>query len=106
MEESWADTLPQPETVRLTTKIEEPGNGQISLSTIPSFKGLEADGIILFVRSPRDDLYTYLYAGASRARYLLYLVMDQKVAQSQYLPYFPRPKNEMLEVKPKKVRDN
>lgn len=48
----------------------------IRLADVSSYKGLEADGVILFVQSPREKLSANLYVGLSRARYYVHLVVD------------------------------
>lgn len=54
---------------------ETPGEGRILFSTIRTFKGLEADFVLLIGVTPDHPRCTPadLYVGASRARYLLYL---------------------------------
>jgi len=58
----------------------------IPLYTVSSYKGLESDGIILFIRSPRDTIMPTpipdIYVGSSRARFLLHLVFPHEVYKS------------------------
>jgi hypothetical protein len=73
---SWAWDLPKTRTIRVRAHGLPLGPDEVRLDTTSGFKGLEADGIVLFVR-PRDDLYAHLYVGISRARLLLHVVVDR-----------------------------
>lgn len=83
--EAWEEGIPAPDKIRLTPRA-TPTDGllMLPLFTVSTFKGLEADGIILFVPQPRDHLRTNLYVGTSRARLLLHIVTHR-----QTQGYFP-----------------
>lgn len=91
-EPTWADSLPEPEVVRLRPAWEALGAGDIALSTVRSYKGLESDAVILFVRNPKDGLAAELYVGVSRARYMLHLIIHPEATSS--LPYMPQKRAE------------
>lgn len=74
--EDWAKGLPVPRVVALSPASSAASEDTVRLSSVSSYKGLEADGVILFVQSPRDKLRSNLYVGLSRARFLLHLVID------------------------------
>ncbi|MFA5924476.1 MAG: hypothetical protein WC856_24835 [Methylococcaceae bacterium] len=65
----------------------EPSNqpNVLRLYTTASFKGLESDGIVLFVFGQQDDLKENLYVGISRAKFLLHVVVNK-----QLLDRFPQ----------------
>lgn len=71
---SWANGLPEPKMFQLSLAGNRPNT--IRLADVSSYKGLEADGVILFVQSPREKLSANLYVGLSRARYYVHLVVD------------------------------
>jgi hypothetical protein len=77
----WADGLPEPEHVRLEAGGSAEEEGTIPLFTVSDYKGLEADGVILFVpaRFAGDSQLweANLYVGLSRARYLLHVVVEE-----------------------------
>ncbi|MDZ4766610.1 MAG: DUF4062 domain-containing protein [Chloroflexota bacterium] len=76
----WADGLPEPERIRLVAG-GSADREAIPLFTVSDFKGLEADGVILFVpdRFAGDTTLweANLYVGLSRARYLLHIVVER-----------------------------
>lgn len=76
--QEWADQLPHPRKIRITTGHIKSDNS-ISLYSIASFKGLESDGVILYIPSYRANLEADLYVGISRAKYMLYIVTDKSV---------------------------
>lgn len=79
--ESWPLGLPRIPRVCITAdpmSIDRSSLIPIQLQTVASFKGLESDAVILFIRSPRPDLEAALYVGLSRARYFLHLLIDSK----------------------------
>lgn len=80
----WIKELPKPEYVQLSAnKLKtNSSTSTISLHTVSTFKGLEADGVVLFVPTMRDNLEALLYVGVSRPRVQLYLVIDESVAGS------------------------
>jgi hypothetical protein len=92
----WVQALPTLEAVTLTPGAGEPEAGEIRLATIPSFKGLESDGVILFIRAPMDEDDATLYVAISRARYLLYLVLDPE-ARRKHFPYMAHATEEDVE---------
>jgi hypothetical protein len=78
--ENWADGIPRPKTLEIIASNEAPRDVQrpmIPLYTISEFKGLEADGIVLFVMSPREHMEASLYVGLSRARLFLNVVIQR-----------------------------
>jgi hypothetical protein len=77
--QDWDEGLPKPITA--TVSAEGRANNSSHTPTIPlftvgTFKGLEADGVILFIRSPRNELEANLYVGVSRAVGYLNIVAD------------------------------
>ncbi len=77
----WAETIPRPKTFILrpcdsVTDILK--SDTIPIYTISSFKGLEADAVIVFVMSPNENLLPNLYVGLSRARLYLNLIASEK----------------------------
>jgi len=75
----WADTLPEPPTLRLVTADHfRRTDDEILLAPVSSFKGLESDGVVLCALHPTHHLRASLYVGASRARFLLHLVVDPR----------------------------
>lgn len=87
-DEDWAEGLPVPRVVTLSAS-PSTSEDTVRLSSVSSYKGLEADGVILFVQSPRDKLRSNLYVGLSRARFLLHLVIDP--ASNSRLPALDAP---------------
>ncbi len=78
----WAEGLPKPRTI--TVSAEKPATDSERTATIPlftvgTFKGLEADGVILFIRSVRDELEANLYVGMSRAIGYLNVVAEPTI---------------------------
>ncbi len=83
--EDWPKGLPEPDKywvkpIRYPTTH---NTKEIHLSDIASFKGLEADGVVMFIRSPRDNIEQFLYVGLSRARYYLHLICHPQVDLQQ-----------------------
>ena len=80
--DNWADGIPRPARLKIVAG-SEAKNFDIRLYTIPSFKGLEADGVILFIHPATqggiDALKRNMYVGLSRAKLLLYMVCDHKL---------------------------
>jgi hypothetical protein len=64
----------------------EPRPGNFQFSTVQGFKGLEADVVLLtgFDDLDRPDSAALLYVGASRAKGLLGLLLDERV-KPQYI---------------------
>lgn len=91
----WADTLPKLSKYKIVPSEKVEGNSNhLPLYSVSSFKGLEADGIIFFIRSLQDQimptLLPDLYVGSSRARFYLHLVIHDeafKYMPKQYLEY-------------------
>jgi len=86
---AWVDTLPKVDIYRIRNaeKAKNKPN-HIPLYSVSSFKGLEADGIIFFVRSLQDKVMPTilpdLYVGSSRARFYLHLVVHNDAIK--YIP--------------------
>jgi hypothetical protein len=76
--EDWADTLPQPSSIIITAD-EADQEQMIQLATVSAFKGLEAQGVILFIPTARPDLEAMVYVGVSRAKLMLHLVAEKWV---------------------------
>jgi hypothetical protein len=76
----WAEGLPEPERIRLAAG-GSADRDAIPLFTVSDYKGLEADGVILFVPDRfAGDVTLWeanLYVGLSRARYLLHIVVER-----------------------------
>ena len=80
----WANDIPKIHTkVKIISiddqKLSSEDENHIPLHTVASFKGLEADGVILFYwgHYPTDDellALNTLYVGLSRAKHLLYFI--------------------------------
>ena len=81
--EAWADSIPKPS--RAIIMADDSGSPDtefpsIRLCTVSEFKGLEADAVVLFIRSARDGFEAHAYVGASRARLFLHLVTDTQTS--------------------------
>ncbi|MEM6926875.1 MAG: hypothetical protein AAF602_08115, partial [Myxococcota bacterium] len=75
----WATTLPAPPTTRLVSARRfQGGQDEILLTSVSAFKGLESDGVVLCALRPISQLRASLYVGASRARFLLHIVVDPR----------------------------
>jgi len=79
--DDWFKGIPQPTMIKLCpgTMIEQTAANAIRLFTVPTFKGLEADGVILFIPNARADLEANSYVGTSRAKYLLHIVVNKDI---------------------------
>ncbi len=97
--ESWADTLPIPQKVLIGSNRDSidpyilgteytTRDIEIPLYTVESFKGLEADNVILFVLSPKDNFKANLYVGLSRAKFYLHLVINTQTHSQMGLSDF------------------
>lgn len=75
----WYKNIPEILTVKLSSNNMSAiyKHDEIPLFTTSSFKGLEADAIILFVDSPSFGVLSRLYVGVSRAFVYLHLVIDR-----------------------------
>jgi hypothetical protein len=80
--EDWAVDLPLIAGQKFVLSNTKPEGeaALISLYTVSSYKGLEADGVILFMPTKRPDLESLVYVGASRAKLALYIVAERRVA--------------------------
>ncbi|MEN0066971.1 MAG: DUF4062 domain-containing protein [Myxococcota bacterium] len=77
--EDWAATLPEPPKLRLLpASLYQGHEHEVLLASVSAFKGLESDGVVLCALRPHNQLRANLYVGASRARYLLHLVIDPR----------------------------
>jgi len=80
--ENWIKTLPRPTIAKITAASTLDKNAPpntIRLLTVSSFKGLEAESIILFSRDFNDNLNANLYVGISRAKFYLHVVVSNEV---------------------------
>jgi len=78
--DDWAKGIPRPKSVRITSEEGADPESTIRLFTVSSYKGLEADGAILFLPASRvDRLEANIYVGLSRARFLLHLLVDNVI---------------------------
>jgi hypothetical protein len=74
--EDWADGIPAPRKLTIEAG-ETTFPDSLPLYNVASYKGLEADGVILYVPTAKENLEADLYVGISRARYLLHIVADR-----------------------------
>lgn len=84
----WAETLPIPERIRVVshTHVASRDPGSLPLYTVDAFKGLECDGVILFIPAFTPEIRRVLYVGASRAvGYLHIVIADRVIAKIQAL---------------------
>ena len=74
---NWVDSFPKLEKIRISNNKNNEKNS-LFLSTVTSYKGLESDGVILFVNNAHTvhDLDANFYVGISRAKFILYIVGD------------------------------
>lgn len=81
--EDWAVDLPLMEGQKFVLSNEKTGreSALISLYTVSSYKGLEADGVVLFIPTRRPDLESLVYVGASRAKLALYIVTERHASE-------------------------
>lgn len=83
---SWADELPENLKVYVTAfGINHDNLTSIPLYTLSGFKGLESDGIVLYIHSPADVSKTNLYVGLSRAKVLLCVVASLEIISREPL---------------------
>lgn len=77
---NWADDLLKSPSLQVSNKPLPPEEG-IRLYSVSAFKGLEADGVILYMPHPYHgtlaELEASVYVGLSRARLLLYMVIHR-----------------------------
>jgi hypothetical protein len=80
---TWADDLPKPPLLQVSSQPLGPDEG-LRLYSVSAFKGLEADGVILYMPHPYHgtlaELEASVYVGLSRARLLLYMVVHRDLA--------------------------
>lgn len=74
---TWANGLFSSTKVKIGKELTFKKN-YIPISAIPTFKGLEADGVILVANENNQHLLQQLYVGVSRARSTLAIVTDKK----------------------------
>lgn len=76
--EKWGDVFPSVNKVKIVPyyDIGKSGSNMIPLYDVASFKGLESDGVIVYVRGVRDRLDSNLYVALSRARVYEHLVIE------------------------------
>jgi len=83
LQETWADGIPKPATYTLQPATLERAEHTLPLYTIPAYKGLEADAVILFIHSTfageAPQLKWNLYVGLSRGRMLVHVVYDNRI---------------------------
>lgn len=77
--ESWADGLPRPTELVVDADPQGQSPLTVRLWTTATFKGLESDGVIFFVRKAQHDFDAHLYVGMSRARMYLNVVASSSV---------------------------
>ena len=82
--EDWAEGIPPVPKKIIST--EAASENHIPLKSVDSFKGLEADNVVLVIPantlSDRKELESILYVGLSRARFLLHIIVDKSVAST------------------------
>jgi hypothetical protein len=84
--DDWADDMPEIKGPEYTLiNVGTPTPGTIPYFTVSSYKGLEADGVVLFVPTPRPDLDAIAYVGVSRAKLALEIVAERRVVR--YAPH-------------------
>ncbi|HYD65803.1 hypothetical protein [Azospirillum sp.] len=86
--DNWVNSMPEPQRYIVKPYYERREN-TIPLYEISHFKGCEAEGVVLFVHTPRDGLDRFVYTGLSRARSCLHLVCRPEPFSR--LPQFERP---------------
>lgn len=74
--EDWHEDLPVVHGERIRIGEDAPDVTTVPLYTISSFKGLESDGVILFLPNNIPDLESQAYVGTSRAKLMLYIVQS------------------------------
>jgi hypothetical protein len=78
----WAEQLPRPQCIRITPGEGRPRDEQsIPLYTVPAYKGLESDGVILFDTIGMGNR-AETYVAISRAVALLHIVSHDAAAYS------------------------
>ncbi|MDX2139306.1 MAG: DUF4062 domain-containing protein [Chloroflexota bacterium] len=82
----WAAELPKPQTRTYTlTQTDSIAENEIRFFTVSAYKGLESDGVILFIPAPQAELAAITYVGASRARLALHIVAEKSALK--HVPY-------------------
>lgn len=76
---TWAEGIPQPLGYQLAHS-QDYQRESIILHSVATFKGLESECVVLFIRALRDELDAHLYVGLSRSRFYLHLVVDSQLA--------------------------
>lgn len=80
----WAKDLQKEETYNFTEKFAEKSD-EIPVFETSSFKGLEAEGVILVTKGRSFSYFNELYVGSSRAKKVLAIVID-KENESFHIP--------------------
>lgn len=77
--EEWLKDLPIPQTLRISAaNVGGPQcSNEIPLYSVGAFKGVEADGVVVFTRADAGSLVAQLYVAFSRARLALHAVIDK-----------------------------
>jgi hypothetical protein len=88
----WAKEIPAPDLVTISASPLTARGKHLTLSTVSTFKGLEVDGAILFVRLVARDLRPFLYVGTSRPRFFLHILLDAET-DLRYSAQFSRYEN-------------
>lgn len=72
----WADGICEINDIEIGKEIKF-GPSYIPVVDVSTFKGLEADAVILIVKRKRPELEKLLYVGVSRARAVLVIMTDE-----------------------------
>jgi hypothetical protein len=84
--EAWVKSLPAPETVRLRAYYEVPTECSLPMYDLSTYKGLEADAVILVFQGFDPLLRQSIYVGLSRARHVALLISDQPSSIEEVCP--------------------
>jgi hypothetical protein len=88
--EDWADKIPAGEKLcfepHYRSGTEDERKNVIPVYRIDEFKGLEAEGVLLFFPPGLPIANQELYVGASRARSILLMLFDRRVEHSLPVP--------------------
>lgn len=82
--DDWTDDMPvaHRSAVILGKNREDATSITLPLYTVSAYKGLEADGVVLFIPARRPDLDSIVYVGASRAKLVLHIVAEKRAIES------------------------
>lgn len=76
--DNWHNGIPKPEVLRITPHYATKDRGSsIPLYSVPDFKGLESDIVILCMRGRNLAQKEVVYVGVSRARAMLVILADE-----------------------------